>query len=62
VKTQILLDRANFSPGQIHGTANPANVSKADSHGCVRLTNWDVERLALMVRKGMPVEFVEGKS
>ncbi len=46
----------------IHGTANPANVSKADSHGCVRLTNWDVEQLALMVRKGTPVEFVEGKS
>jgi lipoprotein-anchoring transpeptidase ErfK/SrfK len=46
----------------IHGTANPANVSKADSHGCVRLTNWDVERLALLVRKGTPVEFVEGKS
>jgi len=46
----------------IHGTANPANVSKADSHGCVRLTNWDVERLALLVKKGTPVEFVEGKS
>ena len=46
----------------IHGTANPANVSKADSHGCVRLTNWDVERLALLVKKGIPVEFVEGKS
>ena len=45
----------------IHGTPNPANVSKADSHGCVRLTNWDVERLALLVRKGTPVEFVEGK-
>jgi lipoprotein-anchoring transpeptidase ErfK/SrfK len=46
----------------IHGTANPANVSKADSHGCVRLTNWDVERLAPRVKKGTPVEFVEGKS
>jgi len=47
----------------IHGTPNPANVSKADSHGCVRLTNWDVERLALMVKKGVPVAFVgDGKS
>jgi lipoprotein-anchoring transpeptidase ErfK/SrfK len=45
----------------IHGTPNPANVSKADSHGCVRLTNWDVERLAVLVKKGTPVEFVEGK-
>ena len=46
----------------IHGTPNPANVSKADSHGCVRLTNWDVERLAGLVRKGVPVEFVDRKS
>jgi len=46
----------------IHGTADPAKVSKAESHGCVRLTNWDAERLALMVRKGTPVEFVEGQS
>lgn len=45
----------------IHGTPNPANVSKADSHGCVRLTNWDVERLALMVKKGVAVEFVDRK-
>jgi len=42
----------------IHGTPNPANVSKADSHGCVRLTNWDVERLAVLVKKGIPVAFV----
>src|SRR5207244_346637 len=25
----------------IHGTSNPSTVSKAESHGCVRLTNWD---------------------
>jgi lipoprotein-anchoring transpeptidase ErfK/SrfK len=43
----------------IHGTPNPANVSKSDSHGCVRLTNWDVERLALLVKKGIPVVFVD---
>src|SRR5258705_5279796 len=24
----------------IHGTPNPSKVSKAESHGCVRLTNW----------------------
>jgi lipoprotein-anchoring transpeptidase ErfK/SrfK len=46
----------------IHGTPNPANVSKAESHGCVRLTNWDVERLATLVKKGVPVTFVDGKS
>jgi lipoprotein-anchoring transpeptidase ErfK/SrfK len=43
----------------IHGTPNPAKVSKAESHGCVRLTNWDVGRLAKLVKKGMEVVFVE---
>lgn len=44
----------------IHGTANPSKVSKAESHGCVRLTNWDADRLAKLVRKGTEVAFVEG--
>jgi len=43
----------------IHGTAEPSRVSKTQSHGCVRLTNWDAEQLALSVRKGIPVNFVE---
>ncbi|WP_199763233.1 L,D-transpeptidase family protein [Bradyrhizobium guangdongense] len=42
----------------IHGTPEPAKVSKAESHGCVRLTNWDAERIAASVVKGTPVEFV----
>jgi lipoprotein-anchoring transpeptidase ErfK/SrfK len=29
----------------IHGTPEPSEVGKAASHGCVRLTNWDVQRL-----------------
>jgi lipoprotein-anchoring transpeptidase ErfK/SrfK len=41
----------------IHGTSNPAKVSKAESHGCVRLTNWDAQRLAKLVKKGMEVAF-----
>lgn len=41
----------------IHGTSNPGKVSKAESHGCVRLTNWDAERLATQVKKGTPVDF-----
>jgi lipoprotein-anchoring transpeptidase ErfK/SrfK len=44
----------------IHGTPNPSKVSKAESHGCVRLTNWDANRLAKRVKKGMEVAFVEG--
>jgi lipoprotein-anchoring transpeptidase ErfK/SrfK len=43
----------------IHGTPNPEKVSKTESHGCVRLTNWDVRSLAGMVRKGTTVDFVE---
>lgn len=44
----------------IHGTPNPSKISKAESHGCVRLTNWDASRLAKLVKKGMEVAFVEG--
>ncbi|WP_445504134.1 L,D-transpeptidase family protein [Microvirga sp. G4-2] len=43
----------------IHGTPEPEKVGKAYSHGCVRLTNWDVEELAGMVKKGMPVVFLD---
>jgi lipoprotein-anchoring transpeptidase ErfK/SrfK len=45
----------------IHGTSEPSRVSKSESHGCVRLTNWDVMRLAHSVKKGVEVTFVEGK-
>jgi lipoprotein-anchoring transpeptidase ErfK/SrfK len=44
----------------IHGTPSPGKVSKAESHGCVRLTNWDAERVADSVAKGTPVAFVDG--
>lgn len=44
----------------IHGTPSPGKVSKAESHGCVRLTNWDAERVAKRVSKGTPVIFVDG--
>ena len=43
----------------IHGTPEPAKVSKTASHGCVRLTNWDVRELSEMVQKGVSVEFIE---
>ena len=41
----------------IHGTPNPETIGRAESHGCIRLTNWDVARLALMVKPGTPAEF-----
>ena len=43
----------------IHGTAEPDRVGKGYSHGCVRLTNWDVKALAGMVEKGTAVDFKE---
>ena len=43
----------------IHGTPNPDKISKTQSHGCVRLTNGDALKLAGMVRRGTPVDFVE---
>ena len=43
----------------MHGTPEPGRVSKAASHGCVRLTNWDAQRLAMEVSKGTPVTVVD---
>ena len=42
-----------------HGTPYPAKVSKSESHGCVRLTNWDVDRLAKLLKRGTEVAFIE---
>ena len=44
----------------IHGTPDPAKVSKAESHGCIRLTNWDADDFSKRVTKGTPVVFLEG--
>lgn len=52
----IALDQKSYG---IHGAAEPSKVGKVDSHGCVRMTNWDALALAKIVRKGMPVEFVD---
>ena len=41
----------------IHGTPNPELIGRAESNGCVRLTNWDAARVALMVKSGTPVVF-----
>jgi lipoprotein-anchoring transpeptidase ErfK/SrfK len=44
----------------IHGTPDPGKVSKVESHGCIRLTNWDADDLARRVTKGTSVSFLEG--
>ena len=41
----------------IHGTPEPSTVGHVQSHGCVRMTNWDVQRVATWVKRGTPVIF-----
>lgn len=41
----------------IHGTPEPQTIGRAQSHGCIRLTNWDAARLAQMVRPGVVALF-----
>jgi len=36
----------------IHGTNDPGSIGRAASHGCVRLANWDVVRLATKIKPG----------
>ncbi len=43
----------------IHGSPEPSKIGKTNSHGCVRLTNWDATELAKMVKPGVTVEFVD---
>jgi lipoprotein-anchoring transpeptidase ErfK/SrfK len=42
----------------IHGSPDPAAIGKRQSHGCIRLTNWDAAELGKAVRKGAKVEFL----
>ena len=41
----------------IHGTSAPETIGYTNSHGCVRLTNWDAIELGRLVSKGTPVVF-----
>lgn len=43
----------------IHGTPEPQTIGRTESHGCIRLTNWDAARLAQMVKTGTPALFHE---
>ncbi len=40
----------------IHGTNEPSRMARVETNGCVRLTNWDVLRLASLVKPGTPVD------
>ena len=39
----------------LHGTNDPDSIGRSASHGCVRLANWDIVRVALKVKGGVPV-------
>jgi lipoprotein-anchoring transpeptidase ErfK/SrfK len=43
----------------LHGTPEPASIGRTESHGCVRLTNWDALKLASLVKPGTRVVFTE---
>jgi lipoprotein-anchoring transpeptidase ErfK/SrfK len=36
----------------IHGTDEPDSIGRSASHGCIRLANWDVVRLATKIKSG----------
>jgi lipoprotein-anchoring transpeptidase ErfK/SrfK len=42
----------------IHGTNEPQTIQHTESHGCLRLTNWDVVRLSRMLKPGFAAYFV----
>ena len=41
----------------IHGTPEPSQIGHVQSHGCVRMTNWDVRRVMEWARPGTLVVF-----
>ncbi len=41
----------------IHGTPHPETIGRTESHGCIRLTNWDAARVAMMVKPGTRAVF-----
>ena len=41
----------------IHGTPEPSTIGRSESHGCIRMTNWDVARLSRILKPGSPAVF-----
>ena len=41
----------------IHGTNEPQTIGRAESSGCIRMTNWDVLRLSRMMKPGFTAIF-----
>ena len=49
----IGLDKTGYG---IHGSPNPEQIGRTESHGCFRLANWDADYLSKMAWVGMPVD------
>jgi len=43
----------------LHGTPEPSTIGRTQSHGCVRMTNWDALRVAALVKPGTRVVFTD---
>lgn len=41
----------------IHGTPDPSTIGYTQSHGCIRMTNWDVLTLTRMLKPGFKAKF-----
>jgi lipoprotein-anchoring transpeptidase ErfK/SrfK len=39
----------------LHGTPEPSTIGRTESHGCIRLSNWDAARLGRLVSPGTKV-------
>jgi lipoprotein-anchoring transpeptidase ErfK/SrfK len=50
----IDIDKEHYG---IHGTPEPSKIAKTESHGCVRMTNWDIGRLSKFIKPGTTVLF-----
>ncbi len=48
----IDINKAHFG---LHGTPEPSSIGRTESHGCIRLTNWDATKLGRLVAPGTPV-------
>jgi len=51
------LRSVDFPADEAIRTPQPARIGYAESHGCVRLTNWDALAVAALVDKGTTVVF-----
>ncbi len=49
------LSRPGFG---LHGTPHPETIGRPESHGCFRMTNWDVQRLGKIVETATPLEVI----